>query len=181
MPTFGARNFFLKHRSSDPTLSQALCSGPAERFKLKAHWEDRPVNAYTLLAVKPKMKPADPNECIRCVEGPGPDGKDPRVTNPVLNRLLTCQNMTMGRFSSILMTLASGYIHAPVLDGTGLDGAFDFTLSFSAVGRFKADTLTGRLLDSSFSPSSFCTASSVGYRSYRGVTLTESAFYIASP
>jgi uncharacterized protein (TIGR03435 family) len=109
----------------------------AERFKMQTHWEERPVNAYTLLAVKPKMKPADPNGRIRCVEGPGPDGKDPRVTNPVLNRLLTCQNMTMARFSSMLMSLASGYIHAPVLDGTGLDGAFDFTLSFSAVGQLQ--------------------------------------------
>ena len=109
----------------------------ADRFKLQTHWEERPVSAYTLLAVKPKMKAADPTGRIRCVEGPGPDGKDPRIANPVLNRLLTCQNMTMARFSSMLMDLANGYIHAPVLDKTGLDGAYDFTLSFSAVGQLQ--------------------------------------------
>jgi uncharacterized protein (TIGR03435 family) len=106
-----------------------------ERFKLKTHTEDRPTDAYTLTAGKPKLqKTADPLMRTGCKEGPGPDGKDPRVANPLLSRLLYCQNMTIAEFADQLPRLASGYVHAPVLDSTGLDGAYDFTLSFSAAG-----------------------------------------------
>jgi hypothetical protein len=44
------------------------------------------ISAYTLMAVKPKLTKADPLSLTRCKEGPGPDGKDPRIANPVLNR-----------------------------------------------------------------------------------------------
>jgi len=105
-----------------------------ERFKLTMHTEDRPVTAYTLVAVKPKMKKADPASRTKYKEGPAAHGKDPRDKNPILSRLVTCQNMTMAEFAAKLQTIASGYIHSPVLDATGLEGGYDFTLSFSAVG-----------------------------------------------
>jgi uncharacterized protein (TIGR03435 family) len=105
-----------------------------ERFQMKFHMEDRPVTAYTLVAVKPKMKKADPNSRTKYKEGPGADGKDPRDKTPILSRLVTVQNMTMADFGAKLQTIAPGYIHAPVLDATGLEGGYDFTLSFSAVG-----------------------------------------------
>ena len=109
----------------------------ADRFKLATHMEQKPISAYTLLAAKPKMKPADPNGRIKCDEGPGADGRDPRDANPVIGRLITCQNMTMTRFAELLMGLAPGYIHAPVLDATGLEGTFDFTFSFSTIGQLR--------------------------------------------
>ena len=105
-----------------------------ERFKMTTHMEDRPVNAYTLTAAKAKLKKADPSNRTGCKEGPSPDGKDPRDANPLLSRLLNCQNMTMAQFAAQLPDLASGYIHSPVLDATGLEGAWDFTLSFSGAG-----------------------------------------------
>ena len=106
-----------------------------ERFHLKTHTEDRPTDAYTLVAAKPKMKKtADPLMRTGCKEGPGPDGKDPRIANPVLTRLMTCQNMTMAQFAEQLPLRANGYIHNEVLDATGLTDAYDFTLSFSAAG-----------------------------------------------
>jgi len=105
-----------------------------ERFKLTTHTEDRPVTAYTLVAVKPKMQKADPNSRIKYKEGPAADGKDPRDKNPILSRLVTCQNMTMAEFAEKLKDIASGYIHTPVLDATGLEGGYDFTLSFSSAG-----------------------------------------------
>ena len=108
-----------------------------ERFKLQTHMEERPINAYTLMAVKPKMKPADPNGRIKCEEGPAADQKDVRDARPILGRLLNCQNMTMARFAEMLQGLASGYIHAPVLDSTGLEGSWDFTLSFSTAGQLQ--------------------------------------------
>jgi uncharacterized protein (TIGR03435 family) len=108
-----------------------------ERFNLQTHMEERPISAYTLKAVKPKMKPADPNGRIKCGEGPGADQKDVRDTQPIIGRLINCQNMTMARFADMLQGLASGYIHAPVLDATGLDGSWDFTLSFSTIGQLQ--------------------------------------------
>jgi uncharacterized protein (TIGR03435 family) len=109
----------------------------AERFKLATHMENRELSAYNLVAVKPKMKPADPSGRIKCFEGPGPDGKDPRDSNPVLGRLVTCQNMTMDRFAGMLWGLAPVYIHSTVLNQTGLKGAWDFTLSFSFAGQLQ--------------------------------------------
>lgn len=105
-----------------------------ERFNLQTHMEERPINAYTLLAEKPKMKPADPDGRIKCAEGPGADQKDVRAALPIMGRIINCQNMTMARFADMLQGLAPGYFHAPVLDGTGLGGSWEFTLSFSTAG-----------------------------------------------
>jgi uncharacterized protein (TIGR03435 family) len=105
----------------------------AERFNLHAHIEDRMGDAYSLIAMNPKLTPADPKSRTRCAEGPGPDGKDPRIANPILNRLITCQNMTMEQFGEQLQSIAGGYIYSTVLDKTGLKGGYDFTLSFSTV------------------------------------------------
>ncbi|HWF09719.1 MAG TPA: TIGR03435 family protein [Bryobacteraceae bacterium] len=105
-----------------------------ERFGIQMHTEERPANAYTLTAVKPKMKKADPNTRTKWKEGPPPDGRDPRDKTPALSRLVTVQNMTMAQFAEKLQRIASGYIHSPVLDATGLEGGYDFTLNFSPVG-----------------------------------------------
>ena len=46
--------------------------------------------------------------------------------------------MTMAQFADMLPNLANGYVRTPVLDSTGLEGAYDFTLSFSAVGLLRS-------------------------------------------
>ncbi len=103
-------------------LRQMLQTLMEDRFKLKTHREDRPISAYNLVAASPKLKKADPQMRTGCKEGPGPDGKDPRIASPVLNRLLFCQNMSMAEFAEQLTNLAGGYIFTPVLDATGLEG-----------------------------------------------------------
>jgi uncharacterized protein (TIGR03435 family) len=103
-----------------------------DRLKMKYHWETRPLTAYRLVAASPKLTPADPKARTRCYEGPGPDGKDPRIANMVLNRLVTCENMSMAQFGVLLQYLANDYIFSPVLDDTGLKGSYNFTLSFSS-------------------------------------------------
>jgi len=107
-----------------------------ERFKLAVHMEDRPMDAFTLVAVKPKMQKADPASRTRFKEGPGVDGKDPRNANPSISRLVSVQNMTMKQFAASLSQIAGGYMRSPlpVIDATGLEGSYDFTLSFSPIG-----------------------------------------------
>jgi uncharacterized protein (TIGR03435 family) len=120
---------------ADPeTRTKLIIKLLEDRFKLKMHFEDRVVPAYTLFSVKPKMVKADPTTRTGCYEGPGPDGKDPRVANPLLSRLLYCRNMTMAQFADQLPQRVNGYVHSAVLDKTGLTDAYDFTLSFSAIG-----------------------------------------------
>jgi uncharacterized protein (TIGR03435 family) len=127
----------------DPaTRTKLIAKLLEDRFKLKTHFEDRVVPAYTLFSVKPKLRKADPATRTGCYEGPGPDGKDPRISNPVLSRLLYCRNMTMAQFADQLPLQANGYVHSSVLDKTGLSDAYDFTLSFSANGILQ-DSLQG--------------------------------------
>jgi uncharacterized protein (TIGR03435 family) len=110
----------------------------ADRFKLATHMEDRPVSAYTLVADKPKLQKADPSTRTRWKEGPAVSTKDPRDTNPIVSRLVTCQNMTMAQFAEDLQNIAPGYLRLPVADATGLDGAWDFTFNFSPVNLLQA-------------------------------------------
>jgi uncharacterized protein (TIGR03435 family) len=108
-----------------------------DRFKLATHTEDRPTDAYTLVAARPKMKKADPANRTGFKEGPGPDGKDPRKDTPALGRLVTCQNMSMAQLAEALPRIAPGYFanaSTTVIDATGVEGSFDFTLSFSGAG-----------------------------------------------
>ncbi len=109
-----------------------------DRFKLATHMEDRPLNAYTLLAAKPKLTKADPLNRTGCKEGPAPASKDPRDAHPILARLVTCRNMTMAQFADMLPSLASGYVHSAVLDETGIEGAWDFTVNFSPIGALRS-------------------------------------------
>ncbi len=112
-------------------VKEMLRSLLADRFKMISHLEQRPAQVFALTAPNPKMKQADPVNHASCKEGPGADGKDPRLDHPILSRLISCQNMTMPQFTQELQTLVSGYLPAPVIDSTGLSGAYDFTLSFS--------------------------------------------------
>jgi uncharacterized protein (TIGR03435 family) len=124
----------LASQVDDETLLLMLRALLVDRFKLKTHMEERQVSAYTLSAAKPKLQKADPANRTECMEGPGADGKDPRVGNPALNRLMTCHNMTMAQFAEQMPNRVSGYVQTQVLDATGIEGAYDFTISFSAIG-----------------------------------------------
>jgi uncharacterized protein (TIGR03435 family) len=90
------------------------------------HTEDRPVSAYTLVSAKPKMKKADPASRTSCKNAQAPAGAPPGSI------LLTCQNITMAQFADRLQNTAQG-LNWPVLDATGIEGGWDFTLTFSRV------------------------------------------------
>ena len=109
-----------------------------ERFQLAVHTEERPMNAYTLAANKPRLKKADPASRTRWQEGAAPDSKGDKNANPSLGRLVVCQNVTMAQFAEMLPNIAPGYLRTNVVDATGLEGGYDFTFSFSPIGALQA-------------------------------------------
>jgi len=108
----------------DSAAAPMLLNLLKERFKLAYHSEERPVTAYTLTAVKPKMKKADPNSRTFCKFPP------PTAGTPSGSRVLQCQNVTMEQFADRLQNLTSE-LNWPVTDTTGLQGGWDLTLTFS--------------------------------------------------
>ncbi len=107
-----------------------------ERFGLVSHEEDRQVSGYALVAGKVKLQRAVTGNRPGCREGPGADGKDMRLTNPLVSRLVTCRNVTMAEFARELRNIAGEYLEAfpPVVDATGLEGRYDVTVGFSRRG-----------------------------------------------
>ena len=61
------------------TMRMSLRSFLVDRFKLAAHLEDRLIDGYALTASRPKLKKPNPANRPSCKEGPGDDGKDPRL------------------------------------------------------------------------------------------------------
>jgi uncharacterized protein (TIGR03435 family) len=106
--------------ASEDTLRVMLRSLLAERFSLKVHKDMQPLSVYGLIAVKSKLKDAEPNERSTCQRQMA-DGA----------RNFTCTNITMAQFAERLRPVAVGYLDHPVVDLTGLKGSYDFVLSWS--------------------------------------------------
>jgi uncharacterized protein (TIGR03435 family) len=102
-----------------------------DRLKLKVRWEEREVKGYSLVADgKHKLtKSSDPDARTRC------DSKTASSSTAgalAIIQTMTCQNMTMGEFAAQLQR--AGNFQIPVLDETGIEGRWNFTLSFSPPG-----------------------------------------------
>jgi uncharacterized protein (TIGR03435 family) len=101
-----------------------------ERFQMKWRVEDRLMEGYSLLSAKPKLKPADPSNRAGCHEARSM-ANDPRDTNAWLTTVLSCRNVTLAQFASTLQKFDNRQFAYPVEDITGIDGTFDFDLSFT--------------------------------------------------
>lgn len=102
-----------------------------ERFGIQWHYEDRPVDAYSLVAGKsPRMQRGDPSKRAGCKNAPTM-ANDPRDANPRLTRLLQCRNATMAQLAQTLQIYEPYSFAYPVEDATGLAGGWDFTLSYT--------------------------------------------------
>lgn len=104
-----------------------------ERFQMKWRTESRLMDGYSLLSAKPRLKRADPSNRASCHEARSMTN-DPRDTNPWLTTVLSCRNVTMAQFASTLQKLDNRQFAYPVEDATGIDGTFDFDLSFTQAG-----------------------------------------------
>ncbi len=98
-----------------------------ERFKMTFHNDEVPVDVYSLEASKPKLKKAEPGNRSECV--------NVAATSAALLRAISCQNTTMEQFTVALKRMAGGYFsQRAVVDATGIEGEWDFTLNFSPAG-----------------------------------------------
>jgi uncharacterized protein (TIGR03435 family) len=100
-----------------------------DRFGLITHSEDRLVAGYALVPAKPKLRGTDASNRAGCREGPGGDGRDPRLANPMASRLVTCRNMTLAQFAEALNGALYGF--PPITDETGIKGRYDLTINFT--------------------------------------------------
>jgi uncharacterized protein (TIGR03435 family) len=106
------------------SLAPLLRSLLAERFGLKYHTEERPMNAYSLVAAKPKLKKADPASRTWCKYPNAPSGA------PAGTEVINCQNITMAEFAGQLQGTAPE-LNWPVQDATGIEGRWDLTVTYS--------------------------------------------------
>jgi len=106
------------------TLAPMLRALMADRFKMTYHTEERPVTAYSLVSVKPKLKKADAASRTFCKFPAPPPGTPPG------SRFMTCQNATMAQFAERLQRLTPELME-PILDVTRIEGGWDLTLTFN--------------------------------------------------
>ena len=109
-----------------------------DRFGLITHSEDRLVSGYALVSTKPKLRRADASNRAGCREGPGVDGRDPRLANPMASRLVTCRNMTLAQFADELNGVLYGF--PQVVDETGINGRYDLTINFTPPAAIRPTT-----------------------------------------
>ena len=119
--------------SVDDDLRVMLRALLTDRFKIKTHYENLPVKAYTLVADSPRLKKADPSNRANCGEA-RTVMNDPRDRNPRLSRLLACQNVTTAEFADQLMAVSPNDFAYPVVDATGVSGRWDLMLSYTPTG-----------------------------------------------
>jgi uncharacterized protein (TIGR03435 family) len=110
-----------------PVMMQNLL---ADRFKLKVHREPRTTQVYSLEVAKGghKLTESVPAEgrVAGCQRGFG--------AGPELSIVAECRNVTMEQLAQQIQALAPGYFReGPVVDRTGLTGAYDLKLEWIRV------------------------------------------------
>jgi uncharacterized protein (TIGR03435 family) len=125
----------VEGREVAPPLSVALMmlrSMLEDRFKLKTHKEDRPAISYALTAKgETKLKKPDASDRAGCRPDPGAIPASASGT-PLI--AVTCLNTTMAELIQTMPRFAGGYLDHPLVDHTGLQGGWNFTILFTPPG-----------------------------------------------
>jgi len=108
-----------------------------DRFNIQSHWGEQTADGYVLLAGTPRMKKADPNSRTYCKYGPAEGEKDVRRVDSPFNAMFHCQNVTMAQFADLLSAVARADIKNRVVDKTGLKDSYNFSVSYTSVGRLR--------------------------------------------
>jgi uncharacterized protein (TIGR03435 family) len=103
-----------------------------DQFNLKTHKDNQKGTGYALIAKgDTKLKKSDGTERAGCKPDPGATlpivGTGPAVT-------FVCKNTTMAELAKNIQQWANAYIDHPVVDMTGLQGGYDFVLSWTPRG-----------------------------------------------
>jgi uncharacterized protein (TIGR03435 family) len=103
-----------------------------QRFTMTIHTEDQPMPVYVLAqGKKPKLKESDGTARSEC-----------QIVNKE-RRTYICQNTTMAQLAERLPNVAGAYIHPPVLDLTGLKGAYNFEAYWTPKGQLTSGAKAG--------------------------------------
>jgi uncharacterized protein (TIGR03435 family) len=101
----------------------------AERFKLLVHTDQKVMPAFALALGKsgPKLQPSEPAILMeqRCDPSAGPSGL----------KHVACHHLTMAVLADTLQELSPRDFDVPVIDQTGLKGAYDFNLDWAPPSR----------------------------------------------
>lgn len=114
-----------EQKTSPDDLRRMLQTLLAERFKLAIHTDQKVMPAYALVVGKsgPKLQPSEAAILTeqRCVPGQGEVGQ----------KHIACRHITMAALAGQLQEQAPRDVDVPVIDQTGLQGAFDFMLDWA--------------------------------------------------
>jgi uncharacterized protein (TIGR03435 family) len=119
--------------ASPETLKLMLQALLADRFGLTTHKDNQPLPGFVLTQGKRKLQ-------LKASDGPGKDGCNgqpppARVPGTVPMQVVTCHNVSMATFAEQVRRMASAYINHTVVDQTGLEGTWDFTVRWTGRGQ----------------------------------------------
>jgi uncharacterized protein (TIGR03435 family) len=111
-----------------------------ERFKMKFHTENRPINVYAMVTTRkePRLKQADPASRSTCKRSVSTNAAGIPMAS------LTCQNTTMDLLAEKLPGMAPAYVDRPAVDLTKLEGGWDFVLNWTPRGAFDGGGAAGQ-------------------------------------
>jgi uncharacterized protein (TIGR03435 family) len=126
----GDLRFHVQAKADDTKATEAqlltmLQNLLVERFQLKFHMETVQTSGFTLTVAKngPKLKPTQAVETSLAFTGP-----KGQLTKPVPGQLIsmTARKVSIAALANLLSQISPN----PVLDKTGLDGQYDFALTW---------------------------------------------------
>ncbi len=118
--------------TSEKTARLMLRNLLSDRFQLFVHEDKKPMPAFVLSPGRGqlKLKPAVDGGNPGCHSEPPP--KPPPGVPPFI--VASCRSVSMEAFAGLLRELSQEYVQYPVINTTGLEGAWDFDFSWTPRG-----------------------------------------------